>query len=183
MQAGRARSGGPGSPVPSYGRVARLLHWLGLVLLFQFWLGWWMQGLPKTPPGLRAHWFNLHKSIGLVLGIYALLRLAWRLRVPVAPTTLPAWQAQAARANHGLLYLCMLVLPLSGYLGSSFSGYPVRFFGLLLPAWGWKWPAAKEALSVLHLWTSWLLAALVLMHVLAAVLHAVRRDGVLGRML
>ena len=48
---------------------------------------------------------------------------------------MPAWQARAARINHVLLYVCLSVQPLSGYLGSAFSGYPVKFFGMTLPAW------------------------------------------------
>ena len=45
---------------------------------------------------------------------------------------------RAAHVNHGLLYACLLVQPLSGYLGSAVSGYPVRYFGMLLPAWAPK---------------------------------------------
>ena len=35
---------------------------------------------------------------------------------------------------HVLLYVCLFVQPLTGYLGSAYSGYPVEFFGLMLPA-------------------------------------------------
>ena len=62
-----------------YGGVAIALHWtVALLLLAQMTLGWWMIEVPKSPPGLRAGWFNLHKSIGLTVGLLALLRLAWR---------------------------------------------------------------------------------------------------------
>jgi cytochrome b561 len=44
-----------------YGSVAIALHWLVAVFaLAQIALGWWMLDLPKTPPGPRADWFNLH---------------------------------------------------------------------------------------------------------------------------
>ena len=50
-------------------------------------LGLWMIGIPKSPPGIRAYWFNVHKSIGLTLAALILLRVVWRLahRAPPLP--------------------------------------------------------------------------------------------------
>lgn len=167
-----------------YGAVAILLHWLlAPVLLAQLALGWWMLGLPKSPTGLRAGWFNWHKSIGLAIAGLVLARLAWRLTHRVAvPHFLPPWQQSAARVNHALLYLLMLLVPLSGYLGSAFSGYPVKAFGTLLPAWAPAWPAAKAFLSAMHLACIWLFMALVLLHVAAALWHWTRRDALVARL-
>lgn len=165
-------------------RLAIALHWLlAAALLYQLVLGWWMVDLPKSPPGLRAGWFNWHKSVGLLVGITVLVRLGWRLSHPMPEhAALPRWQAAAARASHLLLYACMLVLPLSGYLGSSFSGYPVRFFGIVLPAWSGSWPVGKSFMSDLHLATVWIFMTLVAVHVCAAVWHWGRGDGVAARM-
>jgi cytochrome b561 len=76
----------------------------------------------------------------------------------------------------------MLVMPLSGYLGSTFSKYPIKYFGAALPHWGWDWPAAKALISAIHLTTAWLLAALIAAHVAAALWHLARRDGLFSRM-
>ena len=169
-----------------YGAVAISLHWLIALLLFaQIWLGWWMIEIPKYPVGVRAAWFNLHKSIGLSIALLILLRLAWRVRhaPPPLPAALPRWQARAARVTHFLLYAALLLQPLVGYLGSSFSGYPVRYFGIKLPGWASEWPAAKDLLSQVHLGLAWLVTLLVLAHVTAAVAHLVKRDGIFQRML
>jgi cytochrome b561 len=166
-------------------RTAIVLHWLlAAALLYQLALGWWMIDLPKSPPGLRAGWFNWHKSIGMVIGVVVLLRLSWRMAHP-APGhgQLPAWLRRAAQLNHGLLYACMLVLPLSGYLGSNFSGYPVRFFGVALKSWTQAWPAGKEFMSALHYASVWVFMGLVALHVAAALWHWWRRDEVAMRML
>lgn len=167
-----------------YTRVAIALHWvLAIALLAQVVLGWWMQDVPKSPPGVRAAWFNLHKSIGLTLMAVVLVRLAWRLRHPVEEVrTIAAWQRQAARVSHALLYACMLVLPLSGYLGSTFTRYPVRYFGWVMPQWNHDWPAGKEFMSVVHEATVWMFMALVVLHVAAAAWHWWQRDGVTARM-
>lgn len=167
----------------SYTRVAVVLHWLlAAALLYQLALGWWMIGLPEEG-GVQRGWFNWHKSIGIVIGVVVLLRLSWRIAHP-APShaMLPPWQRRAARLNHALLYVCMLLIPLSGYLGSSFSGYPVRFFGIVLPAWAQAWPAGKQFMSGLHYAAIWCFMALLALHVAAALWHWRRRDGVAARM-
>jgi cytochrome b561 len=159
------------------------LHWLlAAALIYQVLLGWWMLDLPKSPAGLRAGWFNFHKSIGLSILIVVLVRLVLRRRDPVGPLALPEWQRRAATGNHALLYACMLALPLTGYLGSVFSGYPVRFFGVVLPAWGDAWPAGKQFMSALHLGLVWAFMGLAGVHVAAALWHWLQRDGVTARM-
>ena len=170
-----------------YGTVAIILHWLiALAMLAEIALGWWMLEIPKLPAGVRAGWFNLHKSIGLTLVLLIALQLIWRLRhaPPPMPATLPAWQVAAARWGHGLMYVCMLALPISGYIGSTFSGYPIKWFGVTLPGWGWKDDAIKDAMSTLHYGVSWLLIALIAVHLAAALKHLlVDRDEVFARML
>jgi cytochrome b561 len=168
-----------------YSSVAVFLHWLvAAAIAAQLSLGWWMQEVPKGGDGARAWWFNLHKSIGLVLAAFVLVRLALRVRngAPPLPSSVGPWQRKAAAASHVGLYGCMLAMPLSGYLGSSFSGYPVKAFGWTLPAWTWAWPAAKNLMSAIHATTVWLLVGLICLHVAAALLHGLRGDGVLRRM-
>jgi cytochrome b561 len=171
---------------PAYTRTAVILHWLiAICVIAQIALGLWMIGIPKDPPGLRAWWFNLHKSIGLTLGILILVRVGWRLthRAPPLPDTMPRWERIAASANHLLLYACMIVQPVSGYLGSSFTKYPIIYFGNKLPHWGWDAPALKAICSTVHLTSATLLIALIALHIAAALKHRfVDRDRVFQRM-
>ena len=168
-----------------YTRTAVALHWVIAAAVFvQIALGAWMIGIPKSPPGVRAYWFNMHKSIGITIGVLVLLRLLWRLahRPPALPQTVAPWQRVAARFSHWGLYVCMIVMPVSGYLGSSFTKYPVKYFGYALPHWGWDAPALKEITSQVHLATAWIFVALVALHVTAALKHRfVDRDGVFER--
>src|SRR6476661_7201005 len=123
-------------PAPRYPWIVIVLHWaiavavIGLVVL-----GWWMQTIPKVPVGPRADAYNLHKSIGLCVLLLMVVRLAWRAshRPPRLPP-LPVWQARAAHAVHAMLYVLLFLDAMSGYLGSAVSGFPVKFFGLVLPA-------------------------------------------------
>ena len=178
----------PASTVTSgYDRVAVALHWVvAVAVLAQIGLGLWMIEIPKVPVGVRAYWFNLHKSIGLTIGLLAAFRLAWRLthRPPPLPAGVARWQARAAAANHWLLYGCLMAMPLAGYLGSVFSGYPIRYFGMTLPGWGWKDEALKEFFSAVHFTVALAFIALIALHVAAALKHLwIDRDGVFQRML
>jgi len=92
------------------------------------------------------------------------------------------WQARLAKTTHAALYAALIVMPVAGYLGSVWSGYPVKWFGITLPAWGTAVPALKEAISVVHVSTSWALLALVGLHVAGVVHHALRADGIAMRM-
>jgi cytochrome b561 len=172
---------------PAYTRTAVALHWLiALCIIGQIALGLWMIGIPKDPPGVRAWWFNLHKSIGLTLGVLILLRVYWRIthHAPPLPAALPKWQRITAAASHHLMYLCMVVMPVSGYLGSNFTKYPIVYFGTKLPHWGWDAPALKAICSTVHYSAALLLIALIVLHVGAALKHRfVDRDGVFERML
>jgi len=162
-----------------------VLHWtIAVLALFQIGLGWWMLDLPKSPPGLRAGWFNVHKSIGMTIGLLMLARLGWRLShvAPALPASLPRWQARAARLSHGLLYAALIAQPLVGYLGSSFTRYPIKYFGITLPHWGWDAPALKQVCSNVHFALACLISALVVLHVAAALKHFLARDGVFQRM-
>lgn len=161
------------------------LHWaVALLALAQVALGWWMIGIPKEPPGFRAGWFNLHKSIGITIGVLMLARLAWRLahRPPPFPASMPRWQALAARANHRALYACLIAQPIVGYLGSSFTKYPIKFFGYTLATPHLDSPALKDLCSAVHLGLAWLITLLVALHVAAALKHLFERDGVFDRM-
>src|SRR5581483_5223602 len=128
-------------PAARYTPVAIFLHWLIAAGVFcQIALGLWMVAIPKSPPGIRAYWFNVHKSIGLTIGMLVVVRVLWRLahQPPALPSAMPQWQRLAAKVSHRALYACMLVMPLAGYLGSSFTKYPIKYFGSTLPHWGFE---------------------------------------------
>ena len=169
-----------------YTRTAIVLHWLiAALVLFEIGWGWWMQDIPKQPPGVRADAFNLHKSIGLTLLLLMLVRVGWRFAHPPPPLPpMPAWNAWFAHANHGVMYVVLFALTIGGYLGSAWSGYPVKIFGVALPSWSKEQPALKELASIVHLVASWVLVVALTLHVLGTAKHAwIDRNGLLQRML
>ncbi len=171
--------------VARYGRAAIALHWLlGLALLGQIVFGYLLDDIAPRGTPSRAGVINLHKSIGIVLALLTVARLAWSLahRSPPWPASMPRWEQQAARLGHQVLYACMIVVPLSGYVASNFSKYGITFFGIAFRPWGPDVPAVYAFFNGVHDATSWLLCVLVVGHVAMALKHAfVDRDGVMSR--
>ena len=166
-----------------WGAIAKALHWLLALAI----IGNGIFGLLMVPPTLaKVNIFALHKSIGLTILALVLLRLAWRLfdrRPPDAPA--PRWQQLAARAVHALLYLIILAIPLSGWWFNSARGFPLQWFKLFnLPALTDKNDAMAHLAVSVHETLFWILLAVLIAHVGAALKHHVfDNDNVLRRML
>jgi len=170
-----------------YGATAIGLHWIVALLIFAaFGLGLYMTDIPGfTPTKLKL--YSWHKWLGVTVFALAVLRVLWRLThaAPAPVAGMPAWQAGAAKVAHGLLYLLILVVPVTGYLYSLAAGVPVVYLGVWpLPTLIEPNDALKETLKSAHIWLNYLMAALVALHAAAALKHQwLDRDGTLGRML
>ncbi len=169
-----------------WGAGARTLHWLMAVLIICLGaVGLYMADLPNSPQKIKI--YALHKSTGLTVLALLVLRVAWRMadrRPDEVP--MPHWQALAARATHLFLYVLMLVLPLSGWMYNSASGYPLQWFGLFnLPSLtGGADASLKGVAHAVHEYGFYLLALLLAAHVGGALKHHfVDRDDTLVRML
>jgi cytochrome b561 len=169
-----------------YTRLAIVLHWLIAALLAgQIAFGWFLDSVPRGSP-LRGFYVNLHKSTGLTLALLILVRVVWRLlnSPPPLPAFMPAWERRAAQWSHVALYVCMLGMPLSGYIASNFSKYGVKLFNvLLLPPWGTQDQRLYAIFNTTHVVLSYCFVTLIVLHIVAAISHAVRGDGVISRIL
>ncbi|HZD54573.1 MAG TPA: cytochrome b/b6 domain-containing protein, partial [Woeseiaceae bacterium] len=92
--------------------------------------------------------------------------------------------SRLAVMDHVVLYVMIFACCLSGYLSSSYSGWDTKLWWVVdLPAWGYEDEALNVLYSDIHLWTCWILLALVAVHVSGALYHAFRNDGIIRRML
>jgi cytochrome b561 len=167
-----------------YARPAVLLHWILAVLIASLLgIGWYMMSIEDDP---GSDWyFDLHKSIGIVVFGLVLLRIIWRAthRPAPLPATLPAWQVRASHITEWALYVCMLLMPLLGFLGASFSKSGVAFFGTPLPSLAARNHDTAELFFGLHSALAWVLVALIAFHVAGGLKHlVVDKDRVFQRM-
>jgi cytochrome b561 len=170
-----------------YTNTAIALHWLiALLIVGAFTLGLVMTDIPGLTP-TKLRYYSWHKWAGVTVLALAALRLLWRLghSAPRYPASMARWQQRVVHGLHGLLYLLLFAVPLSGYFYSLAAGVPVVYFGLFqLPLLIGPDPALKPVLKAVHYWLNMLLAGGVGVHVAAALWHQlVLRDQVLQRML
>ena len=168
-----------------YTSTAIGLHWLiGIAILAQLALGLYMVDIPKETAG-RAWYFNLHKSIGVTLALFILLRIWWRLshRPPPLDRIIPKWQVVASTISHWILYLCMVFMPVTGMIMSSYSKYGVKAWGIQL-IYGSDDKNAREFWFELHEITADILMVVIAIHVIAALKHLmIEKNGLFQRML
>lgn len=169
-----------------YSRTAIFLHWLvALGLVGTFALGFYMEDLPLSPNKLKL--YSWHKWAGMTLFAIIVVRVAWRLshQPPELPASTGPLAKLAAHAGHLLLYVLMLLIPLSGWLMSSAQGFPVVWFGVVpLPDLIPKDKALGDLLQTVHVVLNYTLLAAVVGHIAAALYHQhVKKDGLLQRML
>src|SRR5580704_6762562 len=110
-----------------YGTTAKVLHWLVVALLLvQYLIGWLM---PDIHRGMKpGDAMTYHISVGIVILLLILARLAWRITHPVTPeSSLQPWQRRSSEAVHWLLYLLVLATTISGWLFASFRGWSISF--------------------------------------------------------
>jgi len=149
-----------------------------------------------APDFLRIDMTQTHKSFGFIVFWLVVLRLLWRAvnRTPALPAHMSRVERALARGGHLALYVGIVVMPLSGWLMATSSelndpgGYVYvanEVFGLFpMPD---LYPKGDRDVSefwgAVHFYTGLALAALILIHIAAALKHAlIDRDGVLRRM-
>ncbi|MER2519179.1 MAG: cytochrome b [Bdellovibrionales bacterium] len=176
---------------PSYDKVAKTFHWLiALAILGMLALGWTMGDAPNGPG--KSALYGLHKSIGIAILLLSLLRLGWRLAhsAPPMPSAMKTWEKALARIVHGLLYVLMIGIPLSGWamVSTSSRNFPTVLFGLVplphLPIISTL--ANKQEINEFahesHELLAYGMVALLVLHVAAALKHHwIDRDDVLTR--
>jgi cytochrome b561 len=169
-----------------FGRISIINHWtMAILFLCVLSLGFVLDFL-GSGRAIRGPWMEAHKAGGVILLLFGLWRVSWRLRqgFPKDVVHMPAWQHVSAKLVHWMLLFAIIAMPLSGLLMSLFSERAINVFGLfVIPA-----QAENETISrigsAVHEILAYIVAGTILMHVGAvAKHHLIDRDDTLKRML
>jgi cytochrome b561 len=171
----------------AWGPPANLLHWLSaLLIIFLIVYGWWMTHEVERSGRFAAYQF--HSLIGYYAFVVVALRLGWRAfnPTPALPTDSLAWERAAAHASHALLYVLTVALSLTGWLMAGLGRRTIeaKIFGLPVPLLS-RTPdrALHDLLEDAHRVMAYVLLALIVIHVVAALRHhIVKKNDVLRRM-
>jgi len=168
----------------SYGLIAKLFHWALAVLIIGLIAFGMYLGNAKISVS-QLYLYGWHKALGLLAFTFISLRVLWRIRShKPAPLDPGNWQAKLAHSIHRILYFLMVLMPLSGWIASSASGFPMSFFGLFpLPAIAPTSEPLEEFFFAVHGIAGKLLVLSLLLHLGGALQrHFVKRDGTMRRM-
>ena len=171
-------------PSQHFSALQRLLHWsMAVLIVTMLFVG---VGMVSTVSRLHDTLIALHRPLGIALLALVIVRIAARLKrgAPRLPADLPAWQRAGAHASHLALYALMIAIPLIGWSMLSAGGYPIVLYGgVHLPPIAPHDVTLYAWLRAAHTWLALALYATVLLHLGAALFHAlIRRDGVLASM-
>jgi cytochrome b561 len=171
----------------SWGGVSRWFHWiLGAAIIGMIGYGWWMDHIPARAD--RLFYRSIHADIGYVILLATVIRLIWRSvnPTPALPASTPRWQRIAAGISHWALYGVTIVVAMLGwvYSGAHKPDYS-SWFGLFhVPQITSPDKVAADAYEGRHVLFAYVLLALVVLHVAAALWHHfIKRDRVAMRMI
>lgn len=166
-----------------YGSAAVVFHWVSaLFIIIVGTLGLLHDSWPKQTQGF---WINIHATLGLLVWVLAMARLAWQFAHPAPP--LPNDVDQLTRRLSGLvhasLYVLVLVIPILGIITFIWHGR-VFDFGLFQVDFGIRSNRSIfHPTEDIHGYLAYVLFGLVSVHALAALWHHfIRHDAVLARM-
>ncbi len=159
--------------ITRYGSIAKFFHWTVAFAVIGLLIVGFIMGNVQDK-ALKMQIYNVHKLIGLAVLVLMLLRLVWRLInvQPGYPAAVPKWERKAARGVHDLLYLALIVMPLSGWMMSTAAGRPPHLGSWLLAMPGIE--VNKELahyFNTLHGILAWIIPAVLIIHIAAAVKH------------
>jgi len=173
-------------PARHYDTVLISLHWLTLALVILLFASAWT--LDQASDEYTADLILLiHRSAGIAVWIVTIFRLGWKSILgdsPQLPLSVPRPQQWLARATHHLLYLLLVVQPITGFVQSIARGKPFPLIGFWVPSVMARDKRLVHLFEPIHSASATALLAIVVLHACAALFHGfVLRDGVLGSML
>ena len=160
-------------------------HWIiAIAIIGMLAFGMYIEDLPRSPE--KGELMGIHKSIGVIILVFASLRIIWRMinKFPIPLSTMPKWQERMASLTHWVLIAGTAFMPISGIIMNIGGGRSLRVFGYeLMVGSGEKNEFLSEIGHIVHGLGSKLLILFIVLHILGAVKHHfIDKDGTISRM-
>lgn len=162
-------------PIRRYSNWAVTFHWTTVILvLAQAYLGFAFNLAEK---GLgRTELFTWHKTVGALILVITLARLAYRLvnPPPPYPSDLPRWEQVVGTWSHRLFYFLLIAMPLSGLTAVSAHTHGLTtplVGGIPLPVIPGVSESVGEYAAGIHVVLVFVLLLAIVIHAAAALKH------------
>jgi cytochrome b561 len=169
-----------------WGLPARIMHAIGILLMFVLILhGWWMT-LMVADDNQFAH-LVWHGSFGYTMLLLVALRIAWRgVRVaPPLPQGTLKWERNFAALSQIGIYFLTLGMAIQGWTLAGTFEQPLeaRLLGVIPMPMIMSGTELHDPLAGMHSRFAWMLAALILLHITVMGYHHFhKKDKMLQRM-
>ena len=166
----------------AYGLIGKLFHWITfLALLLQVPFGFYLVGLEFSSERIELE--NIHIFVGISIFYFTLFRLIWKFfnTSPVETKSFFKGQVFIGKANHFLLYVSIFTITISGMLKKLYMGETLNF---VFFKYGFKKDnfILADAYYDVHIYSNYLLLALVTLHILAVITHHfIFKDNILKK--
>ncbi|UTO55129.1 cytochrome b/b6 domain-containing protein [Neoehrlichia mikurensis] len=155
---------------------------MAIIIIFLIIVGLYMTAI--APSNTKSVLYSAHKALGIISMVLIMIRIVSRLssKIPPYSEVIAPFFIIASRFVHILLYVFMIVMPLSGYMMSSASNKPITMiffdFPLILPT-------NKNLAFVfhkIHILSAYTLIILIILHILGALKHLIiNKDNIFQR--
>ena len=171
----------------TWGAVTVALHWLVAATVFcMFGFGLWMTGLTYYDEWYRTA-PHIHKSVGTLLFLATLMLFGWRHYRGRPPhlNTHSRWEHRLAMLAHGIIYVLLFAIMISGYMISTADGRAIEVFNWFeVPALFPGFDNQEDIAGKIHLVLAITLISLTVLHAAGALKHHyIDKDSTLKRML
>lgn len=175
-----------GNSANRWGRLSRLFHWFTAVgVFFMFAVGLTMINMRLSP--MKLEMFIIHKSTGMLILGFVVLRIIWRLLNPAPRPSghLSVSQRKLVFIGQLLMYALLLAIPISGWVINSAANFPLKWFGFFeIPPITDPSIVIEDYAKTAHFVFICMLGTLIVMHITAALHHHwIKRNDILKRML
>lgn len=168
-----------------YDPVARSLHAvMAIMIIVLLAVGLYMEDLEPSPDKWQL--YGVHKAVGMIALALIALRILWRAThaAPAPIATQKRWEVGLAKLVHLLLYVGMVMMPVSGYVMSSAGGHAISLFGMVnVPLLVPENKGLGEIAGEVHELAGFALIGAIALHFIGAMKHQIiDRDGTMARM-
>ncbi|WP_043991412.1 cytochrome b/b6 domain-containing protein [Vibrio sp. AND4] len=160
----------PNNPMQHYDVFSKWLHWIMAVIIIYATVAGYGMLFVMDKPQLFHVLSTLNMSFATIASALLIVRWGWSFfrKTPELPDTIPTAQKSIAKLAHGVLYLVMFVVFISGFL---MLNHEYTFFWLFIIQNPISNPEVNAFFFTVHRFGCAILASLVLLHVLAALKH------------